>query len=409
VTPDELALLIGSADPYPRLAELRTASPCLITPGFVVVARHADCAAVLRHADASADRQRARGASADRPRSNNFLNLDPPDHTRLRRLVSRAFTPRVVADMEPRVRAITHELLDAAACRGSIDIVADLASPLPMAVICGLLGVPPEDQDLMREWSSELSPSVDLPGVEDGDPARSAAVVRAQAGMMRYFRRLVAERRSAPGDDLLSHLIRVSEGEDQLSQKELIATCVLLVNASHETTVNLISNGVLALLRHPSHLRRLSENPPYASAVVDEVLRFDAPVQVSARVARRDMVVGESPVAGGDLMLLLLGAANRDPAVFERPDEFLPERSGAARHLTFGAGAHYCLGSSLGRLEAATALEAVATRLVEPTLAVGEPIYKHASTMRGPQCLPVNVRGIRESVPRAGSQVQSIS
>jgi cytochrome P450 len=394
--PQELAGLFARPDPYPELAALRRASPLSPSPGLVMFARHAECAAVLRHADASAARDRARVMTAERPRSSNFLNLDPPDHTRLRRLVSRAFTPRVVAGLEPLIRRTAHELLDAAAHRGSIDIVADLASPLPMAVICGLLGVPSSDRDLLRGWSAALAPPVELPGVRD----TRATTARAQAGLVRYFQELVGRRRSAPADDLISYLIRVEEDGDQLSPSELIATCVLLVSAGHETTVNLIGNGVLALLRHRAHLDRLAAEPAHAAAVVEEVLRFDAPVQVSARVARRDLVIGGTPVAGGDLILLLLGAANRDPDVFDHPDEFRPGRSGPAQHLTFGAGPHFCLGSSLGRLEGAIALEAVATRLVDPQPVVDEPPYEPAPTMRGPRSLPVLARDIRERVSR---------
>ena len=270
-------------DPYPVLAALREASPFTDLDGALVVAgRHADCSAVLRHPNASSERGRSLLAPnarrvRDRP---SFLSLDPPDHTRLRRLVSKAFTPRTIARLEPRIRAITAELLGAAAAAGQLEVVSQLAYPLPVRVISELLGVPVEDHPRFAGWSARLASSLQ-PGFgmnPEEAQARADAAQAASDEFAGYFRELIARRRASPSDDLLSQLIRVDDAGQMLTEDELIATCVLLLVAGHETTVGLISNAILALLRHPGQLALLREDPGLAGGAVEETLRFDAPV-----------------------------------------------------------------------------------------------------------------------------------
>jgi cytochrome P450 len=386
-------------DPYPVLAGLRAASPFAEFDGaFVVVGRHADCSAVLRHPNASSERNKSLVAPAaprrtrDRP---SFLSLDPPDHTRLRRLVSKAFTPRTIARLEPRIRAITGELITAAGAAGQLEVVSQLAYPLPVRIISELLGVPVEDHPRFAGWSARLAHSLQ-PGF-GLDPAEAQA--RAEAAQVAsdefavYFRELIAIRRARPARDLLSEMIAAEDDGEKLTEDELIATCVLLLVAGHETTVGLISNAILALLRHPDQLAALRADPSLAAAAVEETLRYDAPVQMTARVARGGMQVGPVAARDGALVLLLLAAAGRDPEVFADPDTF-DIRRGASSHLAFAAGPHFCLGAPLARLEATIAIESFARRLQEPGLNPRGLDYKPNLNLRGPDRLVVEFASI---------------
>src|SRR5271166_6362652 len=390
----ELADPANLPDPYPVLAGLREASPFAEFDGaFVVVGRHADCSAVLRHPNASSERSKSRLTPTpprrvrDRP---SFLSLDPPDHTRLRRLVSKAFTPRTVARLEPRIRAITDQLLSAAAAAGQMEVVSQLAYPLLVRIISELLGVPVDDHPRFAGWSARLAHSLQ-PGFGI-DPAEAQA--RADAAQVAsdefavYFRELIATRRAQPTQDLLSEMIAAEDDGEKLTEDELIATCVLLLVAGHETTVGLISNGILALLRHPAQLALLHADPALAAGAVEETLRYDAPVQMTARVARGGMQVGSVAAPDGALVLLLLAAAGRDPRVFADPDKF-DIRRGATGHLAFAAGAHFCLGAPLARLEAAIALESFARRIQRPELNARSLDYKPNLNLRGPDRLVV--------------------
>jgi len=395
----ELADPANLPDPYPVLAGLREASPFAEFDGaFVVVGRHADCSAVLRHPNASSERSKSRLTPTpprrvrDRP---SFLSLDPPDHTRLRRLVSKAFTPRTVARLEPRIRAITDQLLSAAAAAGQMEVVSQLAYPLPVRIISELLGVPVDDHPRFAGWSARLAHSLQ-PGFGI-DPAEAQA--RADAAQVAsdefavYFRELIATRRAQPTQDLLSEMIAAEDDGEKLTEDELIATCVLLLVAGHETTVGLISNGILALLRHPAQLALLHADPALAAGAVEETLRYDAPVQMTARVARGGMQVGSVAAPDGALVLLLLAAAGRDPRVFADPDKF-DIRRGATGHLAFAAGAHFCLGAPLARLEAAIALESFARRIQRPELNARSLDYKPNLNLRGPDRLVVEFQSI---------------
>jgi cytochrome P450 len=391
----ELADPATLPDPYPVLARLREASPVAEFDGaLVVVGRHADCASVLRHPNASSQRGTSLLAPADRRRARerpSFLSLDPPDHTRLRRLVSKAFTARRIAGLEPRIRAITGELLTAAATAGQLEVVSQLAYPLPVRIISELLGVPVEDYPRFAGWSARLAYSLQ-PGfgfTPEEAQARAEAADLASAEFAVYFRELIAVRRAQPQPDLLSALISAEDSGDQLSADELIATCVLLLVAGHETTVGLIANAILALLRHPGQLALLQAHPELAASAVEETLRYDAPVQLTSRVAKGGMQVGTVTAPDRALVMLLLAAAGRDPEVFPDPDRF-DIRRGASNHLAFATGPHFCLGAPLARLEATIALGEVARRVIAPELAPDGLSYKPNMNLRGPDRLVVD-------------------
>ncbi|HEY9521973.1 MAG TPA: cytochrome P450 [Thermopolyspora sp.] len=374
-------------DPYGVLRELRETSPSMVVDGVIVVGNHADCDRVLRVPTVSSDRRKARVASLTSPqRQRSFLMLDPPDHTRLRGLVSKAFTPRTVARLAPRIAEIIDGSLAAADPRGW-DVVRDFAYPLPVRVICELFGVPESDHELLTGWSRTLARTLEPPL---SATARDdiAAAERAVAEFGGYVRELVERRRAHPGDDLLSRLVEIEEQGDQLTEDELVATAILLLVAGHETTANLIANGVVALLRHPDQLAALRADPARSGQVVEEVLRYDTPVQFTSRVALAPMRVGDVQVGEGDIVMLLLAAANRDPAVFPDPDRFDTGRTGGG-HLSFAAGPHFCLGAGLARLEAGMALTALARRVEEPVLDEDALRYRPHVNLRGPSRLVV--------------------
>ncbi len=319
-----------------------------------------------------------------------FLFLDPPDHTRLRRLVSKAFVPKVVDALRPDVTELVDGLLDHVADRDQFDIVADLAYPLPVAVICRLLGVPLDDEPKFNHASALLAQALDpFIASDDERPAIISERMRAGRWLREYLHGLVEQRRRRPGDDLMSRLIAVEESGDQLTEDEIVSTCSLLLIAGHETTVNLIANAVVAMLRAPGQWAALAADARRASAVIEETLRYDPPVQLLGRTALQDMIIEDTTVVQGDSMMLLVAAAHRDPAEFDRPDIFDPDR-GPFRHLAFGRGPHFCLGAPLARLETGVALSAVTARFPKARLG-GEPQYKPNVTLRGLAALPVSI------------------
>ncbi|WP_197376484.1 cytochrome P450 [Mycolicibacterium baixiangningiae] len=387
------------ADPYPLYADLRAAGPLAVpSANLVVFSAFADCDEVLRHPASASDRLKstvaqrevAAGAAARPFGAPGFLFLDPPDHTRLRRLVSSAFVPRVVKALEPGIVSLVDSLLDAVEAKGEFDVVADLAYPLPVAVICRLLGVPLEDEPRFSSASALLAQSLD-PFLTVTGQAAQGSEQRLEAGLWLrgYLRELIAKRRVEPRDDLISGLIAAEEAGDQLTEDEIVATCNLLLVAGHETTVNLIANAILAMLRHPGQWAKLAADPQRVSAVAEETLRYDPPVQLVARIAAEDMTVNGIAVPGGDSMLLLVAAAHRDPAAFDRAGEFDPDRA-QIRHLGFGKGPHFCLGAPLARLEAAVALSAATARFPGARLAA-DPVYKPNLTLRGMETLSVAI------------------
>jgi cytochrome P450 len=387
------------ADPYPVCTQLREHGPIqLPEANLTVFSTYRDCDEVLRHPSSASDRrkstilQRALDSGlAPRPLGPpGFLFLDPPDHTRLRKLVSKAFVPKVINGLRPEITALVGGLLDQIAEQGGFDVIADLAYPLPVAVICRLLGVPLDDEPKFSHVSALLAQALDPFVSFTGEPPDGVEErMRAGRWLREYLHGLVEERRSRPGEDLMSRLIAVEESGDQLTEDEIVATCSLLLIAGHETTVNLVANAVLAMLRNRGQWAALGADADRAHAVVEEALRYDPPVQLVGRIAADDMAIGEVELAKGDVMMLLLAAAHRDPAEFERPDVFDPDRK-PFRHLGFGRGAHFCLGAPLARLEASVALSAVTARFPDARL-VGEPQYKPNVTLRGLSTMAVAV------------------
>jgi pimeloyl-[acyl-carrier protein] synthase len=306
-----------------------------------------------------------------------MLTMDPPDHTRVRKLVNKAFTPKRIATLHAHIETIVRELVDEAQLKGSFDLIHDLAEPLPAVVIAELLGVPASDHRMFREWSSALINSFAAQSPE----ARRTGAAAGQS-LFGYLAETIAARRRDPKDDLISAMIHAQEESDALSDAELLATSNLLLLAGHETTTNLIGNGTLALLREPDEWRRLCADPGLLPSAIEELLRFDGPVQATVRVALADVTIDEHTIPEGALVLVNIGAANHDPAVFERPDELDIARD-PNPHLAFGFGAHFCLGAPLARLEAKLAFEALTRRFPRLTLVDDTPRYRPNPVLRG--------------------------
>ncbi|WP_079145900.1 cytochrome P450 [Streptomyces lydicus] len=391
----------NQADPYPLYSRWRSQAPLArLDEQLMVLTRYEDCAAVLRdgrfgHAESDDPRFTGRARPAlevlvddDGRPVRGFLGLNPPGHTRLRALVSQAFTRRRVERLAPRIEALTDELFTAMeGAPGPVDLIEGLATPLPVAVISELLGVPTADRHRMLTWSHAVAralvPDFLLP------PGAAEQEARARQEFTDYLRELVVERRRAPGDDLLSALVGVHDDGDKLTENELLATCTLLLIAGHETTVNLIGNGTLALLRHPDQLARLRREPDLTDNAVEELLRYDSPVQLTVRFTLQDAEVAGVPVPAGTTLLLLIGAANRDPAAYEHPERLDIGRT-PVRHLAFGQGIHFCLGAPLARLETRIALRMLLERAPRVSLA-GEPEWKDHITLRGLRSLPLSL------------------
>jgi cytochrome P450 len=386
------------ADPYPTYAWLRSARPVWHpTERVFVLSRHEDCAAVLRdprfgRSEEGLGARRAGPAgeaTADGPAVRSFLALNPPDHTRLRRLVSRAFTPARVRDLGPRIEAIAAELIDtASASGGPVDLIAALASPLPVTVISELLGVPSADYDRLVDWSDALARGLDPGFLISAEDRERQQLARAEFGA--YLSELIAERRRSPGDDLVSALAGVVDDGDVLSEEELIATCILLLVAGHETTTSLMGSAVLGLLQHPDQLARLRAEPGLMTGAVEEFLRYDPPVQLTARVALTDASIGALPVPAGSAALMLVGAANRDPALCANPDDLDITRP-PTHHVSFGQGIHFCLGAPLARLETQIVLRLLLQR-PDDLFQADEPAWKENTVLRGLRSLPVTFR-----------------
>jgi pimeloyl-[acyl-carrier protein] synthase len=380
------------ADPYPTYRRLRAEDPVHHSPmGFWVLTRYEDVVAALRDPrlakEAIAAFVAARFGAPVPAMGLSMLDRDPPDHTRLRSLVSKAFTPRVVDGLRPRVQQIVDGLLDGVRDAGTMDLIEEFAYPIPVNVICEMLGVPVEDHERFKGWSLDIARGLDsiLLPADSEVPKRSAA---ARTGLADYFRELIARRRAAPRADLLSGLIAAEEAGDKLSENELLATCILLLIAGHETTVNLIGNGTLALLRHPDQLRRLRDNPALIGSAIEELLRFDGPVQRTARIPSEDVVIDGRKIAKGEMVMPFIGAADRDPAQFPEPDRLDIGRTDN-RHIAFGWGIHFCLGAPLARVEGQIALNTLVERFPQLALATETPEFRESLTLRGLKSLPV--------------------
>ena len=381
-------------DPYPLYDTYRSQQRLLrVADTMWLCFGHADVTALLRHPKLSSDERRATtevGCAESGRLATSLLFMDQPDHTRLRSLVARAFTPKRVADLRPTAEAITARLLDAigAAARPGdvVDLIASLAYPLPVRIICALLGVPEADEATFSEWSGALARSLDPSVLRTAE--LDAAIGKAEHDLAGYLAGLLSFRRTAPGDDLLSALLAVEADGDRISPNEVVDLALLLLVAGHETTVNLIGNGVLALLRAPDQLDLLRRSPELVSGAVDEVLRYDSPVQMTQRVATEDLELAGHHVTAGDEILLVLGAANRDPSIFTKPNRLDVTRD-ARRHVAFGGGIHHCLGASLARLEGQVALSALIARFSRLELA-GRPSRRPTFTLRGLESLRVS-------------------
>ncbi len=380
------------ADPYPTYRQLRTEDPVHHSPmGFWVLTRYEDVVAALRDPrlakEAIAAFVAARFGALVPITGLSMLDRDPPDHTRLRSLVSKAFTPRVVEGLRPRVQQIVDGLIARALEKGSMDLIEEFAYPIPVNVICEMLGVPVEDHERFKGWSLDIARGLDsiLLPPDSEVPKRSVA---SRTALAEYFRELIAKRRVSPRADLLSALIAAEEAGDKLSENELLATCILLLIAGHETTVNLIGNGTLALLRHPDQLHRLRENPALIGTAVEELLRFDGPVQRTARIPSEDVVIDGRTIAKGEMVMPFIGAADRDPAQFPDPDRLDIGRSDN-RHIAFGWGIHFCLGAPLARVEGQIAINTLVQRLPKLALATDTPQFRESLTLRGLTSLPV--------------------
>jgi len=400
------------ANPYPMYAMLRATNPVLQVPvqsyapsyegpGVIVLTRFAEIETVLREDRFSVDRMQADvlrlvpdGAAREFIEGPNafrsMLTMDPPDHTRVRGLVSKAFTPRRVEErLRPRVEELVDELLAEATARNDVDVMRDFAEPLPAIVIAELLGVPADDRQKFKAWSRELIGSGPTRFADSGGRERTRQVI---LDFMDYMRGVVEDRRRSPGDDLISGMVLAQEEQDALSDQELISTSLLLLIAGHETTTNLIGNGLLALLRHREQLERLHAEPALVDGAVEELLRFDSPVQATVRVATEDCELGDVAIGRGALVVCVLGAANRDPAAYDAPDALDVGRTGL-RHLAFGFGTHFCLGAGLARLEARTAFRELTRRFPGMQLATDDVTYRPNPLLRGVSSLPVTLDG----------------
>lgn len=386
------------ADPYPIYRRLREQSPVYRSRllGGWLASRHSDVLRVLQEPAFSVERTRSnlfkrlqpfRGMDRGFVESitRNLLMLDPPDHTRLRRLVSRAFTPRMIAGLRPRIDALVDELLDTAARQnGPIDFIQQIAYPLPIIVICELLGVPAADRDRLKRWSEVLATLLDPLQGEGG----SAQLERTYHDSATYFRALFAERRRTPRNDLVSALVAVHEDADVLTEPELLSLTMILLAAGHETTTNLLGNAVHALLQFPEQRRRLQNDPSLIDTAVEEFLRFDSPVQLSDRVVLEETEVGGQRVRPGEMIALLIGAVNRDPAVFADPDRLdIGRRENP--HLAFSHGTHFCLGASLARIEAQIAIAGLLRRFPQFTAVPVPRSYRRSLVLRGLTALPL--------------------
>jgi pimeloyl-[acyl-carrier protein] synthase len=381
------------ANPYPIYQRLQTEDPVhrsTLLPDSWILTRYADAAVVLR--DPRFGRQDAERFFRERFGSGPVVDVytkwmlfrDPPDHTRLRTLVSKAFTPRAIMNLRPRIQVLVDELLDAVQPAGQMDIMDAIAYPLPVLVICEMLGVPARDRDIFQAWSGDVARTLD-PLQTPETVERGHAVV---ANMCEYFHRLIAELRQSPKDDLLSAMIMAEEQGDRLTEEELLANCILLFSAGHETTVNLIGNGMHALLRHPAQRKKLEEHPDFIETAVEEFLRYEGPVQITGRGAHQDVELGGKIIRKGERVFTILAAANRDPAQFPHPDRLDITRR-ENRHLAFGYGIHFCLGAALARLEAQSAIGTMLRRMPRLALRNDTPQWRPAFTLRGLQTLPV--------------------
>jgi len=386
---------LPAADPYPVYARLREQSPFLHSPelGMTLVARYEDIRAILLdgrfgrtldHVTPREEVERRRAVERahlpcySRYVRVNLLETEGEDHARVRRLVSAALNPRHIRNLRLQVQSLVDELLDGLATNGQMDFVADLAVPLPVHMISELLGWPAHERHRLRPWSAQIVRLYE----KDHTPEDERRAETAASEFAAMIGDLADERRAVPRDDLITSLVQVSEDDQKLTRDELIATCMLLLNAGHEATVNAAGNGLLALLRHPEQMAVLRENPALIPTAIEEMIRYDAPLQLFHRFALEDLELGPLSLKRGDTVGLLYGSGNRDPQMFERADEFDVRRQ-PNRHLGFGTGAHFCLGAPLARLELEVLFATLLERLPALRLADPRPQFRPGLVFRG--------------------------
>lgn len=406
VTPVDFASAEAIRDPYALLARLRREEPVHWNGrlGAWCLSTHADVERAFKDARLSSDRIRpfvagqTRADPADARLLGDCLGLwmvfnDPPAHTRLRGLVAQAFTRRAVEALRPQVTELVHELVDTVAARGRMDLIADFAYPLPATVIADMLGVPRADVDDLKRWSDDLAAFVLSSRIR---PEKYAVAAASLAEMNAYFERLVALRRARPGAEIIDGLIAAHAGEDRLTLEELLASCVLLLFAGHETTTHFIANGMRALALHPEAMARLradAGDKDLLRNALNELLRWDGPSISQLRVASEDLEWGGRRIARGDRVYLFIAGANRDEAVFRDPDVLDLARPNANRQLAFGSGIHLCLGAHLARLEGEVAFPVLAERLAGLEVEEDEPEWSDSLVIRGMRRLPVRFEG----------------
>ena len=382
-------------DPYPLYARLRTEAPvCRVRAGLFgrawLITRYQDVAAALKDERFTKDFRKIR-----RPESyvlrlmgtlnRHMLSMDQPDHTRLRGLVQKAFTPRLVENLRPRIESLAQELLDRVAGQNQMDLIRDYALPLPVIIIAEMLGIPVTDRERFQRWSASV--------VDFGGLLRVLAAARSGWALVRYIRRLVRQRRKRPAGDLISGLVAAEEAGDRLSEDELLAMVCLLLVAGYETTVNLIGNGALALLENPEELAKLRAEPALMPAAVEEILRYESPLTLATpRWALCDVKIADITIPKGSVVAIGIASAHRDPQQFERPDELDLGRE-PNRHLAFGQGIHYCLGAPLARLEAQIAFTTLLRSFPDLRLAVPRTalVWRRSLPLRGLVTLPISL------------------
>ncbi|MCA9668730.1 MAG: cytochrome P450 [Myxococcales bacterium] len=387
-------------DPYPTLARAREAEPVHRDSwGIWYVLRHADVVAVQKDARLGRDLRKWLGYAMVRPYLADsalercieqwMFSLDPPAHTRLRKLVARAFTPRALEAVRPFIVAAANELLDELEASGrpeAVELMTAFAQAFPVRVIAHILGLSIDDYAALKAWSDAAIIVVEPTARRKQMQAADAAVIE----MMQYLRAQAARRRTTPGNDVISTLLRAAEDGDTLSEEELISQLVLMFVAGHETTANLIGNGMLALARHPAELERLRADPSLMPAAIEEMLRYDPSANTNARAAHVELEIGGITIPAGSLVINMLGAANRDPDVFSDPDRFDVGRA-PNPHVSFGGGIHFCLGAQLARIEGAVAFEALLARFASIEVDEAGVLWKNLINVRGLESLPLRV------------------
>jgi pimeloyl-[acyl-carrier protein] synthase len=394
-------------DPHPLFKRLREKDPVHYSEVFQgwVVTRYDDVLSILRDSRWAADRMKIDDSRiADRVNQDTvqnqvmartMLTVDPPDHTRLRNLVNKAFTPRSVERVRPRTQEIVDHLLDEMDGAADADVIRDLAYPLPVIVIAEMLGVPPEDRSRFKKWSSELVQTLGF----DEDPEKAAIADQAVLDLVDYFREVIQQRKVEPREDLISGLIAAHEGSDALTEDEMLGTLILLLVAGNETTTNLIGNGLLSLLEHPGELERLRANPELTESAIEEMLRYEYPVMSTVRTPLEEVQLDGKTIRSGQPVMVTIAAANRDPAQFPDPDRFDIGREGN-HHVAFGHGIHFCLGAPLARAEGRAAISSLLARYPDLRSLVTKPDWGEGIILRGLKTFPVELGERRKDVKR---------